>query len=125
MTRSTATLPHFSEYCWGVLPIRKHCVGREAVNDSIIAIVQYWPVERLCQCDAGSQGEAFEFLKVLRNVKKTLDFIYGEERFEGYWRMGLKSIVIQLIDITNHWWRRSKRNRANLNIWRRKWMGDE
>lgn len=125
MTQSTATLPQFAKYCWEQLPIRKHCIGEEMVNDCVILAVQFWPVEKMCQCDHGSPDEARAFDALLLAIRRVAEFVHGEERFSAYWKLGLRSVLMDLMQIVGQWWRRSKRNRGNLIIWRRKWMGNE
>lgn len=122
MGSTTATLPQFQSYVWELLPIRKQVVGRELVNDIVLAAVQFWPNEELSQADAGSPEEATEMRRVAWSVRRVLEFVYGRDRFQGYWLMGAKSILSMVLEIIRMWWRRRKDNRAKITIWRRKWI---
>lgn len=121
----TATLPQFSDFVWDQLPVRREVMGDEMVRDIVLAVVQSWPVTEMCQCDAGSDEEFSLAALVLDDVTRILGFVYGEGRFEGYTRLGFSNVVFEVIGVTSVWWRQSKRNRANMNIWRRKWMGED
>jgi hypothetical protein len=122
---STATLKQFSRYCWSILPIRREVVGQEMVQDCIILVVQFWPAEELSQMDAASLEEANTLYALEKDVLRSLAFIYGEDRYEGYMRLGLRQVLKAIIEITRHWWRRRKPNRAKINVWRRKWVSDD
>lgn len=122
MGNSTATLPQFQNYVWELLPIRKEAVGRELVNDIVLAAIQFWPNEELSQADTGSPEEATEMRRVAWSVRRVLEFVYGYDRFQGYWLMGAKSVLTMVLEIIRMWWRRRKDNRAKITVWRRKWM---
>ena len=122
MGSTTATIPQFQNYVWELLPIRKEAVGRELVDDIVLAAVQFWPNEELSQADPGSQEEATEMRRVAWSVRRVLEFIYGYDRFQGYWLMGAKSVLTMVLEIIRMWWRRRKDNRAKITIWRRKWI---
>lgn len=95
------------------------------VTDIVMAAIQFWPVTEMCQCDAGSDEEFSLAARVVDDACNVLEFIYGESRFAAYMKLGLPSVAFDIVGITSVWWRQSKRNRANMNIWRRKWMGAE
>lgn len=122
MSNQTATLPQFQNYVWELLPIRKEAVGRELVNDIVLAAVQFWPNDELSESATGSAEEATEMRRVAWSVRRVLEFVYGYDRFQGYWLMGAKSILSMVLEIIRMWWRRRKDNRAKITIWRRKWI---
>lgn len=122
MGSATATLPQFQNYVWELLPIRREAVGRELVNDIVLAAVQFWPSDELSQAASGSQEEATEMRRVAWSVRRVVEFVYGQDRFQGYWLMGAKSVLSMILEIIRMWWRRRKDNRAKIAIWRRKWM---
>lgn len=122
MSNQTATLPQFQNYVWELLPIRKEAVGRELVNDIVLAAVQFWPNDELSESAPGSEAEATEMRRVAWSVRRVLEFVYGYDRFQGYWLMGAKSVLSMVLEIIRMWWRRRKDNRAKITIWRRKWM---
>jgi len=125
MSSQSATLQQFSQYCWAMLPIRKEVVGQEIVNDCVILIVQFWPGECLSQYDPGSPEEVLCLENMKRSVLRVCHFAWGDERFEGYKRLGLPVIVSALIEITRIWWRKRKTNRAKIVVWRRRWVSGE
>lgn len=122
MSSQTATLPQFQTYVWELLPIRKEAVGRELVNDIVLAAVQFWPNDELSESATGSAEEATEMRRVAWSVRRVLEFVYGYDRFQGYWLMGAKSVLSMVLEIIRMWWRRRKDNRAKITIWRRKWI---
>lgn len=122
MSNQTATLPQFQTYVWELLPIRKEAVGRELVNDIVLAAVQFWPNDELSESATGSAEEATEMRRVAWSVRRVLEFVYGYDRFQGYWLMGAKSVLSMILEIIRMWWRRRKDNRAKITIWRRKWI---
>ena len=122
MSNQTATLPQFQNYVWELLPIRKEAVGRELVNDIVLAAVQFWPNDELSESATGSAEEATEMRRVAWSVRRVIEFVYGYDRFQGYWLMGAKSILSMVLEIIRMWWRRRKDNRAKITIWRRKWI---
>ena len=121
MSNQTATLPQFQNYVWELLPIRKEAVGRELVNDIVLAAVQFWPNVEVSEAATGSEAEATEMRRVAWSVRRVLEFVYGYDRFQGFWLMGAKSVLSMALEIIRMWWRRRKDNRAKITIWRRKW----
>lgn len=124
MAKTTATLPQFQQYVWELLPIRKEAIGRELIDDVVIAAVQFWPNEELSQIEADSEAEQAELRKVAWSVRRVLEFTYGQERFQGYWLLGARFLIPAVLEITRIWWRRRKDNRAKIAIWRRKWTNE-
>ena len=122
MSNQTATLPQFQNYVWELLPIRREAVGREFVGDIVLAAVQFWPNDELSQTANGSVEEATEMRRVAWSVRRVLEFVYGRDRFQGFWLMGAKSVLSMVLEIIRMWWRRRKDNRAKITIWRRKWL---
>ena len=107
-----------------MLPVRKEVVGQEAVTDCVILIVQFWPSEELSQTDPKSAEERQVLALLKRDVIRVFSLIHGEERSEGYMRLGLSTMVDWLIELTRNWWRRRKSNRGKVTIWRRKWIAN-
>ena len=122
MSNQTATLPQFQNYVWELLPVRKEAVGRELVNDIVLAAVQFWPNDELSEAATGSAEEATEMRRVAWSVRRVLEFVYGYDRFQGHWLTGAKSVLSMVLEIIRMWWRRRKDNRAKIAIWRRKWI---
>ncbi len=102
--------------------MRREAVGRELVNDIVLAAVQFWPNDELSQTNPGSEEEATEMRRAAWSVRRVLEFVYGHDRFQGYWLMGAKSVLSMVLEIIRMWWRRRKDNRAKITIWRRKWL---
>lgn len=121
----TSSLPQFQRYVWECLPIRKEAVDREVIDDVVLVAIQCWPVEHLAQTQHGSQEELIVLSVVSADIRRILTFVYGEDRFRGYWLIGLRSLMPQVVSVINGWWQRRKDNRAKINTWRRKWMVDE
>jgi hypothetical protein len=121
----TSNLPQFQRYVWENLPIRREAVDQEVIYDVVLVAVQFWPVEHLSQTDRNSQEEAIVLSVLTNDVRRVLTFVYGDERFRGYWLIGLRSLLPQAIGVINDWWQRRKDNRAKINTWRRKWVIDE
>ncbi len=107
------------------MPIRKLVVGEEMVDDIVILAVQFYPVSEMSQVDKNSPEEASLLRELCKIIDMNLVFIYGESNHEAYSRLGLEAMIGHVVYAVNHWWRRSKRNRGNLILWRRKWMADE
>ena len=118
----TSNLPQFHRYVWECLPIRREAVGREVIDDVVLIAMQMWPVEPLSQVDGDTQEEVIALRAVCIDIRRMLSFVYGDERFEGYWIIGLHTLIPKVVDIINDWWRRRKDNRAKLITWRRKWV---
>ena len=121
----TATLPLFAKYVWTQMPIRKLVVGEEMVDDIVILAVQFYPVSEMSQVEKTSPEEASLLKELCKIIDMNLVFIYGESNHEAYSRLGLEAMIGHVVYAVNYWWRRSKRNRGNLILWRRKWMADE
>ena len=126
MRKSTANVPQFQKYCWGMLPIRREAVDEGSVFDCILVAIQTWPVERLAQTEAGTIEEAEALTETAYDIHRVLEFVYGDERWKGYRTIGIDCLLPELLAIMCHWWRRRKDNRAKILLWRRKWvMSDE
>ena len=121
----TATLPLFAKYVWSQLPIRKLVVGEEIIDDIVILAVQHFPVSEMSQVEPKSPEEASLLRELCKIIDMNLVFIYGDINHEAYWRLGLEAMIGHVVYLVQYWWRRSKRNRGNLILWRRKWMADE
>ena len=117
----TSNIPQFQRYVWESLPIRREAVGREAIDDVTLVVLQFWPVETLSQAGPDTQEEVIVLRGLVIDIRRVLSFVYGAERFEGFWLIGLHALIPRVIDVTNDWWRRRKDNRAKMNAWRRKW----
>lgn len=102
------------------MPIRKEAVGQEMIYDAVIVAVQLWPVEHLAQSEKDQEAVVLNVL--CRDVQRILRCLYGEERFQGYWILGMQRMLPVLIDVMHDWWKRRKDNRAKLGLWRRKWV---
>lgn len=124
VSRTTATLPQFQNYVWELLPVRREAMGREFIDDIVIAAVQFWPNEELSKVDAGSPEEQAELRRLAWSVRRVLEFTYGQERFQGYWLLGARFLIPAVLEIVRVWWRRRKDNRAKIAIWRRKWTNE-
>ena len=118
---TTATIQQFQRYVWETLPVRKAAVGPEIVGDAVLIAVQHWPSDRLSEVDPNSPAEVDLMHRLGWDIRRILECIYGSERFVGYWLIGLRTLIPQLIDVVRVWWRKRKDNRAKIGIWRRKW----
>ena len=118
----TSTIQQFQRYVWECLPIRKESVDRELINDVVLAAIQFWPVEHLAQTQPGSQEEAIVLSVLSKDIRRVLQFVYGDERFQGYYLIGLRTLIPQSVNVINQWWQSRKDNRAKINTWRRKWV---
>lgn len=118
----TSTIQQFQRYVWECLPIRKEAVDREMIDDVVLAAVQFWPVEHLAQTQPGSQEEAIVLSVLSKDIRRVLQFVYGDERFQGYYLIGLRTLIPQSVNVINQWWQSRKDNRAKINTWRRKWV---
>jgi hypothetical protein len=117
---ATSNLTQFQRYVWESLPLRKEAVGQEMVYDAVILAVQLWPVELLSQAEP--EQVAIVLNALCRDIRRMLCFVYGDERFQGYWILGMHRILPTLVDLTHEWWKRRKDNQAKIAIWRRKWV---
>lgn len=115
-------MPQFCKYCWLLLPIRKVAVGQEVVDDCVTLAVQFWPTEKMSQADAESTEESQVLLGLMCDITRCLAFIYGKERFDAIWKVGLRTVLPNLLGIMVRWWRVKKANRAKIHNWRRKWV---
>ena len=118
----TSTIQQFQRYVWECLPIRKESVDRELINDVVLAAIQFWPVELIAQTQPGSQEEAIVLSVLSQDIRRVLQFVYGDERFRGYYLIGLRTLIPQSVNVINQWWQSRKDNRAKINTWRRKWV---
>ncbi len=119
--KKSVTLRNYMGHVWKNMPIRKMVIGQEMVDDIALLCVQFWPDEEMAQCDDSSSEEVKTLVKLSAKILRNLEFLYGEY-YDGYGHLGLQRSVLSVINITCDWWRRSPRNRANLIIWRRKWV---
>jgi hypothetical protein len=120
----TSTIQQFQRYVWECLPIRKEAVDREMIDDVVLVAIQFWPVAHLAQTQPGSQEEAIVLSVLSKDIRRVLQFVYGEERFQGYYLIGLRSLIPQSVNVINQWWQSRKDNRAKINTWRRKWVAE-
>jgi hypothetical protein len=118
----TSTIQQFQRYVWECLPMRKEAVDREMIDDVVLAAIQFWPVEFIAQTQPGSQEEAIVLSVLSQDIRRVLRFVYGDERFQGYYRIGLRTLIPQSVTVINQWWQSRKDNRAKINTWRRKWV---
>lgn len=121
----TSTIQQFQRYVWECLPIRREAVDREAINDVILVAIQFWPVELIAQTQAGTPEEAVVLNVLSQDIRRVLRFVYGDDRFQGYYTIGLRTLIPQTVAIISQWWHSRKDNRAKINTWRRKWVIDE
>lgn len=119
---STATISQFQRYVWESLPIRKEAIDREFIDDLVLIAVQQWPAEDLSQASPGSADEAAAMRQLQWDIRRMLEFVYGEQRFNGYWILGARTVIPQAVEVIRQWWRRRKDNRAKISIWRRRWV---
>lgn len=119
---TTATIPQFQNYVWGSLPIRKEAIDREFVDDLVLVAVQQWPSDELSASSPGSEEEADAVRRLQWDIRRVLEFTYGQDRFSGYWILGARVVIPQAVDVMLKWWRRRKDNRAKILIWRRRWV---
>jgi hypothetical protein len=119
---TTATIPQFQRYVWESLPIRREALDREFVDDIVLAAVQQWPSDELSEAEPGSAEEADAIRSLQWDVRRILEFVYGQERFAGYWLLGGKQMIPQVAGVMLSWWRRRKDNRAKIGVWRRRWV---
>jgi hypothetical protein len=118
---ATATLQQFQRHVWDALPVRKAAVGPEIISDAVMIAVQQWPSEPLSMVDRASPAEADLMHRLGWDIRRMLELLYGYERFVGFWLIGLKTLVPQVIEVIRVWWRARKDNRAKISVWRRKW----
>ena len=90
----TSNLPQFQRYVWECLPIRREAVDREVVDDVVLLALQLWPVEHLSKA-ATRQEESVVLAVLCKDIARIMDFVYGPERFRGYWLLALR-ILIQI-----------------------------
>lgn len=119
---STATIPQFQRYVWESLPIRKEAIDREFVDDLVLITIQQWPAEELSQASPGSAEEADAIRRLQWDIRRIMELTYGQDRFMGYWLLGARTVIPQLVEVIRRWWRRRKDNRAKIVIWRRRWV---
>ena len=119
---STATIPQFQRYVWESLPIRREAVDREFMDDLVLIAIQQWPSDELSQATPGSAEEADAMRQVQWDIRRIMEFTYGQERFNGYWLLGARTLIPQAVEVVRQWWRRRKDNRAKVSIWRRRWV---
>lgn len=122
MADSTATLQQFQEFVWDRLPLQRHKLGREVVNDVIAVAVQEWPDELLSQSKSGDSIELEAVQGLKQSVRRHMELVYGEEKFGSFWIIALQIMLPIIIDQMLRWWRRRKENRGRIRIWRRKWV---
>jgi len=121
----TATLPLFAKYVWTQLPIRKLVIGEEMTDDIVILAVQFYPSTEMSQVEYKSPEEASLLRELCKIIDMNLVFIYGDINHEAYRRLGVEVMTSHVVYCVHQWWRRSKRNRGNLILWRRKWMTED
>jgi hypothetical protein len=121
---STSTLNQLQVYIWNGLPVRKKAIDKEMLDDVIMTAIQVWPIDTLAQTEKQSKEELVALSDVCADIKRILSFVYGESRFNGYWRIGLDTLMPQTVSIMCEWWKTRKDNRAKLRLWRKKWRID-
>jgi hypothetical protein len=119
---STATLSQFQRYVWESLPLRREALDQEFVDDLVLIAVQQWPSDELSQASPGSEEEADLIRRLHWDIRRLLELTYGQERFNGYWILGARTVIPQAVEVMLKWWRRRKDNRAKIGIWRRRWV---
>lgn len=124
MPGQTATIPQLQTFVWGSLPIRKEAVGQEVVQDFVLAMIQFFPVEQLSQVEPDSRDEGRLVVRATSDARRVLRFVYGLDRFDGYWIIGLSSLSLSIGRILVKWWRAKKENRNRLLEWRQNWVAE-
>lgn len=122
MAEPTGNYEEFQTFIWNQLPVRKHKVGRERVNDILAVVVQEWPDDQLSACKSGESPEVHSLDELVKTVKRHLALSYGEEKFGSLWMLALSIIIPQIIQLVLAWWRRKKGHQGRLRVWRRKWV---
>ena len=119
----TSSLPHFQRFVWESLPLRKEAVGQEIVYDAILLAIQFWPVEPLSQVESKQEPVVLNVL--CRDIRRVLCVLYGEERLQGYWILGMHALAPEIVRVIHGWWKRRKDNQAKIVMWRRKWVVEQ
>lgn len=119
---STATIRQFQRFVWESLPIRREALGQEFISDIVLLAVQQWPAEELSQAAPDTPEEAEAIRSLQWDIRRMAEFIYGEERFAGFWLLGARAVIPLVVEVIRKWWRRRKDNRAKIGIWRRRWV---
>ena len=121
----TSTLKSFQSHVWNSLPVRRTVIGREVVDDFVSAAIQLWPVTELCQVGKDDAARLQVLYHLALDVKRILDVVYGDDRFNAYWKLGMNSMSLLILEVIDDWWVRRKDNRAKLILWRRKWTSSD
>ncbi len=105
------------DYVYARLPMRKHLVPRERIDELVDQAIRNWPSEVLTQC----RGDD-DFAEVMQ---ANVGSLRRRIRADGYgflWTILLSALASAVIELLLKWWLERRANRVLMLVWRQEAM---
>ena len=112
------TLSDLQEHVWRHMPMRKHMVGRKAMDDLTTLIVENWQGEYMGE--AADDAERAVVAKAIADaVKRSHQWQSGKDANEYgfFWTLILQAVVSAAIQLILKWWLERRTNRLLMTCW--------
>jgi hypothetical protein len=112
------TIADLKLYVWRKVGIRRHIVGRKAIDDFVELSVQHWEPGYLNAC-ANDQQRAVVLEDVLKSVKRGYQVVSGKEvqEYGMFWALVLQAVASIVVQLILRWWMESRMNRVRMLVW--------
>lgn len=111
-------LSGLQEHVWRRMPLRKHLVGRQTVDDITALIVENWQGEYMGE--AADDAERAVVAKAIADaVKRGHQWQSGKDANEYgfFWTLILQAVVSAAIQLILKWWLERRTNRLLMTCW--------
>ena len=111
-------LSGLQDHVWRRMPLRKHIVGRQAVDDITALIVENWQGEYMGE--AADDAERAVVAKAIADaVKRSHQWQSGKDANEYgfFWTLILQAVVSAAIQLILKWWLERRTNRLLMTCW--------
>ena len=105
------------DYVYARLPLRKHLVPRERIDELVDQAIANWPCEVLTQC----RGDDDYAEVVQANVGSLRRRIRAND-YRFLWTILLSALASAVIELILKWWLERRANRVLMLVWRQKAM---
>lgn len=114
------TLADLREYVWRRLPVRKHLVGRQAMDDVVTLIVENWQGDYMAAAATDAE-RAVVCGAIVADVKRAHQWQSGQEpgNYVFFWAIILQALVAVAVQKIIEWWLQRRSHRLLIEGWQR------
>ena len=106
------------DYVYARLPLRKHLLPRERVDELVDQAIANWPCEVLSQC----RGDDDDYAQVMHANIGSLRRRIRAKDYGFLWTILLSALASAVIDLLLKWWLERRANRVLMLVWRQEAM---